>query len=53
MNLYKKHAHTQLDAMRDLRNNCAHVEEFPVTVDMALGFYAALVQYLDFVLDST
>jgi hypothetical protein len=50
MNLYEKHAHTQLNAMRDLRNNCAHVEEFPVTVDMALGFYSSLAQFLVFVL---
>jgi hypothetical protein len=50
MGLYKKHAHTQLQAMRDLRNNCAHVEEFPVTLDMALGFYSSLATYLEFLL---
>jgi hypothetical protein len=50
MKLYEKHAHTQLDAMRDLRNNCAHVEEFAVTFDMALGFYGSLAEYLKFVL---
>ena len=50
MNLYQKHAHAQLTGMRDLRNNCAHVEEFSVTVDVALGFYAQLAQFLVFVL---
>jgi hypothetical protein len=50
MGLYKKHTHTQLQAMRDLRNNCAHVEEFAVTRDMALGFYSSLATYLEFLL---
>lgn len=50
LDLYKKHVWTQLDAMRDERNNCAHVEEYAVTVRIALGFYAKLIQYLPYTL---
>ena len=48
--IVQKHTHTQLDAMRDERNNCAHVEEYAVNVRIALGYYARLIQYLPFVL---
>lgn len=50
LNLYPSHVHKQLDAMRDERNNCAHVEEYAVTVRIALGFYAKLIQYLPYTL---
>jgi hypothetical protein len=45
-----KHAFTQLDAMRDERNNCAHVEEYAVTPRTALGFYDKIITYLPQVL---
>ena len=48
--LFQGHVFKQLDAMRDERNNCAHVEEYAVTVRIALGFYAKLIQYLPYVL---
>lgn len=48
--LFKKHAHKQLDAMRDLRNNCAHVEEFQVTTHIALGYYSQLAAFLPSIL---
>ena len=44
------HAYKQLDAMRDERNNCAHVQEYAVTPRIALGFYAKLITYLPSVL---
>jgi hypothetical protein len=50
LKLYDKHVWKQLDAMRDERNNCAHVEEYAVTVRIALGFYAHLIQFLPYVL---
>jgi len=50
LGILKKHSHTQLDAMRDERNNCAHVQEYAVTPRMALGFYAKLIQFLPLVL---
>jgi hypothetical protein len=42
----KRHAFTQLDAMRDERNNCAHVQEYAVTPRTALGFYDKVITYL-------
>lgn len=45
-----KHAFTQLDAMRDERNNCAHVQEYAVTARTALGFYDKVITYLPNVL---
>lgn len=50
LNILERHTHTQLDAMRDERNNCAHVQEYAVTPRMALGFYAKLIQFLPLVL---
>jgi hypothetical protein len=50
LKLYDIHVHKQLDAMRDERNNCAHVEEYAVTVRIALGFYAKLIQFLPYTL---
>lgn len=50
LSLYKEHVYKQLDAMRDERNNCAHVEEYAVTVRIALGFYAKLIRYLPYTL---
>ena len=50
LGIRQKHVHAQLDAMRDERNNCAHVEEYAVTVRIAMGYYANLVQYLPLVL---
>jgi hypothetical protein len=50
LGIVKSHAYMQLDAMRDERNNCAHVEEYAVTERIALGFYAKLITYLPFVL---
>lgn len=47
---YDKHVWTQLNAMRDERNNCAHVQEYAVNVRIALGFYAHLNEFLPFVL---
>jgi len=49
LNYYNKHVWTQLNAMRDERNNCAHVEEYAVNVQIALGFYARLIMYLPYV----
>jgi hypothetical protein len=50
MNLYAKHAEAVIVSMNHLRNNCAHVEEFPVTILSALGFYDSLAQFLPGVL---
>jgi hypothetical protein len=50
LGIYEKHAYTQLDAMRDERNNCAHVQEYAVTPRIALGFYAKLIKFLPCVL---
>jgi hypothetical protein len=50
LNFYDKHVWTQLNAMRDERNNCAHVEEYAVNVRIALGFYAHLIKFLPYVL---
>jgi len=50
LGFYDKHIHTQLNAMRDERNNCAHVQEYAVTVRIALGFYAKLIQFLPYTL---
>ena len=50
LGFYDKHVHTQLNAMRDERNNCAHVQEYAVTVRIALGFYAKLIQFLPYTL---
>jgi hypothetical protein len=47
---YKKHVYVQLDAMRDERNNCAHVQEYAITPRTALGFYDKLVTYIPNVL---
>ncbi len=47
---FQSHAFTQLNAMRDERNNCAHVQEYAVTPRIALGFYAKLIAYLPLVL---
>lgn len=40
------HEFKQLDAMRDERNNCAHVQEYAVTPRIALGFYAHLIRFI-------
>ena len=45
MGYYPKSLLTQLNAMRDQRNHCAHIEEYPVTIEMALFFYASLANY--------
>ncbi len=45
---YKSHVFKQLDAMRDERNNCAHVEEYAVTPRVALGYYARLFTFLPY-----
>ncbi len=50
LNFYDKHVWTQLNAMRDERNNCAHVQEYAVNVRIALGFYAHLIEFLPYVL---
>lgn len=50
LGFYNKHAWTQLHAMRDERNNCAHVQEYAVSVRIALGFYAHLIEFLPTVL---
>jgi len=50
LKLYATHVWKQLDAMRDERNNCAHVQEYAVTPRIALGFYAHLIQFLPHVL---
>jgi hypothetical protein len=50
LGFYDKHAWTQLNAMRDERNNCAHVQEYAVNVRIALGFYAHLIEFLPYVL---
>ncbi len=47
---FKKHSYKQLDAMRDERNNCAHVQEYAVTPRIALGYYAKLIAFLPSVL---
>jgi hypothetical protein len=46
MKLYDHHAKTQLDAMRDLRNACAHVGQDPADIQVALGFFSQLVRFL-------
>jgi hypothetical protein len=50
LTFYNQHVSTQLNAMRDERNNCAHVQEYAVNVRIALGFYAHLVEFLPYVL---
>jgi hypothetical protein len=50
LGFFDKHVHTQLNAMRDERNNCAHVQEYAVTVRIALGFYAKLIKFLPYTL---
>ena len=50
LGFYDKHVFTQLNAMRDERNNCAHVQEYAVTVRIALGFYAKLITFLPYTL---
>ena len=45
MAYYAKSLLTQLNAMRDQRNHCAHIEEYPVTIEMALFFYASIANY--------
>ncbi len=50
LGILKSHAYKQLDAMRDERNNCAHVAEYAVTPRIALGYYARLITYLPLVL---
>jgi hypothetical protein len=50
LGIFKKHVHTQLDAMRDERNNCAHVQEYAVTERIAMGYYAKLIAYLPLVI---
>jgi len=50
LGFFDKHVHTQLNAMRDERNNCAHVQEYAVTIRIALGFYAKLIKFLPYIL---
>jgi hypothetical protein len=50
LKFYETKVWTQLNAMRTERNNCAHVEEYAVTVPIAMGFYAYLIQYLPLIL---
>ena len=50
LGFFDKHVYTQLNAMRDERNNCAHVQEYAVTVRIALGFYAKLIRFLPYTL---
>ena len=50
LNIFKNHAYTQLNAMRDERNNCAHVQEYAVTERIALGYYAKIISYLPLVI---
>jgi hypothetical protein len=47
MQLYGKGMHAQLAAMKDERNHCAHIEEYTVTIQMALYFYARLAQHVE------
>lgn len=50
LKFYHSKVWSQLNAMRDERNNCAHVEEYAVTVPIAMGYYAHLIQYLPLIL---
>ena len=50
LKFYQTKVWTQLNAMRTERNNCAHVEEYAVTVPIAMGFYAYLIQYLPLII---
>ena len=50
LKILKPHAYKQLDALRDERNNCAHVQEYAVTPRIALGYYAKLIGFLPLVL---
>jgi hypothetical protein len=50
LKFYQSKVWSQLNAMRDERNNCAHVEEYAVTVPIAMGYYAHLIQYLPLIL---
>jgi hypothetical protein len=50
MRLLGKYDHARLQSMRLLRNNCAHVQEFAINAETALGFYNDLVDFLPKVL---
>jgi hypothetical protein len=50
LKFYEKHVWIQLNAMRDERNNCAHMQEYAVNVRIALGFYAHLIEFIPYVL---
>jgi hypothetical protein len=48
LKFYDKHVLMQLQAMRDERNNCAHVQEYAVSVRIALGFYAHVIEFVPY-----
>ena len=50
LKFYESKVSSQLNAMRDERNNCAHVEEYAMTIPLAMGFYAHLIHYLPLIL---